>query len=102
MLLEVVSAVNGRTDVLLDSGIRRGSDIVKALCLGAKAVLVGRAYAYGLGAAGGAGVARAIEILRTDLVRTLKLLGCGSVAELDRSYVDFPAEWSQRIAKQSL
>ena len=95
-------AVNGRTDVLLDSGIRRGSDIVKALCLGAKAVLVGRAYAYGLGAAGGAGVARAIDILRTDLVRTLKLLGCSSVAELDRSYVDVPAEWTERTAKQSL
>jgi isopentenyl diphosphate isomerase/L-lactate dehydrogenase-like FMN-dependent dehydrogenase len=54
---------------------RRGSDIVKALCLGARAVMVGRAYAYGLGATGGAGVARAIEILRTDLIRTLKLRG---------------------------
>jgi isopentenyl diphosphate isomerase/L-lactate dehydrogenase-like FMN-dependent dehydrogenase len=53
--------------------------------------MIGRAYAYGLGAAGGAGVARAIEILRSDLVRTLKLLGCPSIAELDRSYVDMPA-----------
>jgi L-lactate dehydrogenase (cytochrome) len=56
-------------------------------------VLIGRAYAYGLGAAGGAGVARAIEILRGDLARTLKLLGCASVQELDRSYVDVPADW---------
>ena len=82
-----------RCEVLLDGGIRRGTDIVKALCLGARAVLVGRAYAYGLGAGGGAGVARAIEILRADLVRAMKLLGCPSVAELDGSYVTYPAEW---------
>jgi len=86
-LPEVVAAVGGRTEVLLDGGIRRGGDIVKALCLGARAVLVGRAYAYGLGAAGGPGVARAIDILKGDVVRTMKLLGCKSVAELDRSYV---------------
>jgi L-lactate dehydrogenase (cytochrome) len=91
ILPEVVASVGDRIEVLLDGGIRRGSDIVKALCLGARAVLVGRAYAYGLGAAGGAGVARAIEILRSDLVRTLKLLGCPSIVELDRSYVDMPA-----------
>ena len=95
-LPEVISAVNGEAEVLMDSGIRRGSDIVKALCLGARAVLAGRAYAYGLAAAGGAGVARAIEILRTDLVRTLKLLGCASVAELDRSYVDVPRDWGSK------
>src|SRR3989440_1197396 len=64
ILPEVVACVGGYIEVLLDGGIRRGSDIVKALCLGARAVMVGRAYAYGLGAAGGAGVARAIEILR--------------------------------------
>lgn len=86
-LPEVVAAVNGRAEVLVDGGIRRGGDIVKAICLGARAVLVGRAYAYGLAAAGGAGVTRAIEILRTDLERTLKLLGCTSIAALDRSYV---------------
>src|SRR5881628_3549023 len=93
VLPEVVSAVGDRIEVLLDGGIRRGSDIVKALCLGARAVMAGRAYAYGLGAAGGAGVSRAIEILRTDLVRTLKLLGCASVAELDATYVNVPREW---------
>src|SRR5437667_6964598 len=76
MLPEVLSAVGDRVEVLLDGGIRRGSDIVKALCLGARAVLTGRAYAYGLGAAGEVGVTRAIEILRTDLIRTLKLLAC--------------------------
>ena len=94
-LPEVVSATNGRAEVLLDGGIRRGSDIVKALCLGARAVLCGRAYAYGLGAGGGEGVERAIQILRADLVRTLKLLGCASVSELDRSYVEFPPAWLQ-------
>ncbi len=93
VLPEVVAAVRGRVEVLLDGGIRRGGDIVKALCLGARAVLVGRAYAYGLGAGGEAGVAKAIQILRADLVRTLKLLGCASVAELDGSYVDVPSGW---------
>ncbi|HZY95719.1 MAG TPA: alpha-hydroxy acid oxidase [Candidatus Cybelea sp.] len=87
-LPEVVEAVGGRAEVLLDGGIRRGSDVVKALCLGARAVLIGRAYAYGLGAGGGAGVARAIDILRSDIIRTLRLLGCHDVAKLDRSYVD--------------
>jgi L-lactate dehydrogenase (cytochrome) len=87
VLPEVLAAVGGRTEVLLDGGIRRGSDIVKALCLGARAVLVGRAYAYGLAAAGGPGVARAVEILKSDVVRTMKLLGVKSLAELDRSYV---------------
>ncbi len=93
VLPEVIAAVDGRIEVLLDSGIRRGSDIAKALCLGARAVLVGRAYAYGLSAGGEAGVTRAIEILRSELARTLKLLGCASVSSLDRSYVEAPATW---------
>jgi len=87
-LPEVLDAVNGRIEVLMDGGVRRGADIVKAICLGARAVLVGRAYAWALGAAGGPGVARAIEILRTDVVRTLRLLGCASVRELDRSFIE--------------
>jgi isopentenyl diphosphate isomerase/L-lactate dehydrogenase-like FMN-dependent dehydrogenase len=95
VLPEVVAAVDGQAEVLMDGGIRRGSDIVKALCLGARAVLIGRGYAWALGAAGGPGVARAIEILRTELVRTLKLMGCGSVAALDHSFVDVPAAWPQ-------
>ena len=96
VLPEVIAAVDGRIEVLLDGGIRRGSDVVKALCMGARAVLIGRAYAYGLGAGGGPGVARAIEILRTDIVRTLKLLGCASTSELNGSYVDVPPEWTRR------
>ena len=99
VLPEVVAAVGGQTEVLLDGGIRRGSDVVKALCLGARAVLIGRAYAYGLGAAGGPGVARAIDILRTDIVRTLKLLGCSSVRALDSSFVEAPADWTRALAR---
>jgi L-lactate dehydrogenase (cytochrome) len=95
-LPEVAAAVDGRAVVMLDGGIRRGSDVVKALCLGAQAVMIGRAYAYGLGAAGAAGVARAIDILRTDITRTLKLLGCGAVTALDRSYLDIPSDWLRR------
>lgn len=86
-LPEVVAAVNGQVEVLMDGGVRRGSDIVKAICLGARAVLIGRAYAYGLAAAGHAGVTRALEILREDVDRTLRLLGCASVAQLDVSYI---------------
>lgn len=92
-LPEVVEAVNGQAEVLMDGGIRRGTDIAKAICLGARAVLCGRAYAYGLAAAGEAGVTRAIEILRTDVERTLRLLGCPSVSALDRSYVNVPKSW---------
>jgi isopentenyl diphosphate isomerase/L-lactate dehydrogenase-like FMN-dependent dehydrogenase len=87
MLPDVLSAVNGRIEVLMDGGIRRGSDIVKALCLGARAVLIGRAYGYGLAAGGHAGVARAIDILRTDMIRTMKLLGCPSVHQLGRDFI---------------
>ena len=94
-LPEVVAAVNGQIEVLMDGGVRRGGDIVKALCLGARAVLIGRAYAYGMAAAGHAGVTRAIEILRSDVERTLRLLGCESVAALDRSYIDVPRAWAR-------
>jgi isopentenyl diphosphate isomerase/L-lactate dehydrogenase-like FMN-dependent dehydrogenase len=87
-LPEVVAAVRGQCEVLMDGGIRRGSDIVKAVCLGARAVLIGRAYAYGLAAAGLPGVTRALDILRSDVERTLRLLGCPAVAALDHSYIE--------------
>jgi L-lactate dehydrogenase (cytochrome) len=93
-LPEVLDAVGGRAEVLLDSGIRRGSDVVKALCMGARAVLVGRAFAYGLAAAGQAGVTQALEILREDMERTLRLLGCNSIERLDRTYLDVPKNWT--------
>ncbi|HKU27426.1 MAG TPA: alpha-hydroxy acid oxidase [Candidatus Sulfotelmatobacter sp.] len=96
ILPEVVAAVNGQIEVLMDGGIRRGSDVVKAICLGARAVLIGRAYAYGLAAGGPAGVARAIQMLRSEIDRTLKLLGCPSVTALDPSYVNALASRSVR------
>ena len=91
----IVEEVRNRAEVLLDSGIRRGSDIVKAICMGARAVLCGRAYAYGLAAAGEAGVRRSLELLRSDLERCLRLLGCDSVSALNGSYVS-PAPTVER------
>jgi isopentenyl diphosphate isomerase/L-lactate dehydrogenase-like FMN-dependent dehydrogenase len=92
-LPEVLEAVDDRAEVLVDGGIRRGADIVKAICMGAKAVLIGRAYGYGLAAGGQKGVARAIAILKADIERTLMLLGCASIDRLDRSYVQLPKSW---------
>lgn len=99
-LPEVVAAVNGQAEVLMDGGVRRGADIVKAICMGARAVLLGRAYAYGLGAAGYPGVVRAMEILRADVERMFRLVGCPSVAELDPSLVDVPEAWRARSRAQ--
>lgn len=99
-LPEIVAAVGDRTEVLMDGGVRRGTDIVKAICLGARAVLIGRAYAYGLAAAGEGGVSRAVEILRTDVERTLKLLGCRSIFELNASFVNVPASWQMQTLLQ--
>ena len=79
----VVAAVGGKMTILLDSGVRRGSDVVKALALGADAVLAGRAPLYGLAAAGEAGVSRALELLRTETARTMAMLGIRSVAQID-------------------
>ncbi len=93
VLPEVIAAVNGQAEVLMDGGVRRGSDIVKAICLGARAVLLGRAYAFGLAAAGKPGVTRALEILRDDVERTLRLLGCPSVSALNSSYLNIPKHW---------
>jgi isopentenyl diphosphate isomerase/L-lactate dehydrogenase-like FMN-dependent dehydrogenase len=81
----VVDRVGQLVPVLFDGGIRRGSDIVKALCLGARAVLIGRPYVYGLAADGAAGVERVIEILKEELKRTMTLMGVSSIGELDRS-----------------
>jgi isopentenyl diphosphate isomerase/L-lactate dehydrogenase-like FMN-dependent dehydrogenase len=93
VLPEIVRAVNGQIEVLMDGGVRRGGDIIKAICLGARAVLVGRAYAYGLAAAGEPGVTRAVAILRADLERTMKLLGCASLSDLDESCIGLPRDW---------
>ena len=93
-LPEVLEAVAGRAEVLIDGGVRRGADAVKALCMGARAVLAGRAYGYGLAAAGEAGVLAALDILRADFERTLKLLGCASVRDLDPSFIRVPPGFS--------
>jgi isopentenyl diphosphate isomerase/L-lactate dehydrogenase-like FMN-dependent dehydrogenase len=87
VLPEVVEAVDGRMEVYLDGGIMRGWDVFKALGLGARAVLIGKAYMYGLAVAGEAGVARVLEILRLELERTMALAGCASVRDLDSSFV---------------
>jgi isopentenyl diphosphate isomerase/L-lactate dehydrogenase-like FMN-dependent dehydrogenase len=92
-LPEIVAAVGDKVEVLMDGGVRRGGDVAKALCLGARAVLCGRAYAYGLAAAGYPGVVRAIQILKSDFERTMRLLGCRSVGELNESCVTYPREW---------
>jgi len=87
VLPEIVAAVGDRLEVLLDSGIRRGTDVVKALALGARAVLVGRPYVWGLALGGQEGVTHMLELLREELTRTLQLLGCASVEDLDPSWV---------------
>jgi isopentenyl diphosphate isomerase/L-lactate dehydrogenase-like FMN-dependent dehydrogenase len=96
VLPEVIEAAKDQVEILFDSGIRYGSDVVKALCIGARAVLIGRSYAYGLGAGGGPGVARSIDILRAGIIRTMTLLGCSSVRDLNRTFVDVPPEWLDR------
>ena len=86
-LPKIVEAVNGKLEVILDGGIRRGTDVLKALALGAKACMIGRAYLYGLGAGGEAGVDHAIGLLRDEIERGMKLLGCRSIKQLDDAYV---------------
>ncbi|MEK7217241.1 MAG: alpha-hydroxy acid oxidase [Chloroflexota bacterium] len=87
VLPEAVDAVAGRIEVLMDGGIRRGTDVVKALALGAKACMIGRPYLYGLGASGQTGVEQAIGILRAEMARTLALLGRPRVTDLDRPVI---------------
>jgi L-lactate dehydrogenase (cytochrome) len=84
----IADALAGAAAVVLDSGIRRGSDVVKALAAGADAVMIGRAYLYGLATCGEPGVRRVLEIIRTEMVRTMTLMGCPSIADLDRSWID--------------
>jgi L-lactate dehydrogenase (cytochrome) len=97
VLPSVVSAVGAQTEVLMDGGIRRGSDIVKALCLGARAVLIGRAYVYGLAAQGENGVNCALTGIREEMKRTMTLLGAKAIKDLNVSYL----ECSPRQPKQT-
>jgi len=88
LVAPVADAVGGRTEIICDGGVRRGSDILKAVALGATACMAGRAYLYGLGAAGERGVDRVLEWFRADLARTMSLVGAASVADLNRSLVE--------------
>src|SRR6185436_178212 len=85
LVAPVADAVGGRIEILCDGGVRRGSDIVKAVAAGATGAMAGRAYLYALGAAGERGVDRMLEWFRNDVARTMTLLGVGRVADLDRS-----------------
>jgi len=87
VLPRVVDAVGGRVEIICDGGVRRGSDIVKALALGADAVMAGRPYLYGLGAAGEAGVDHVLQLLASEMRRAMALIGCDRIERLDRSYV---------------
>ena len=88
VLEEVVRAAEGRTEVLMDGGVRRGSHVLKALALGARAVLVGRAPLWGLAAGGEAGARAVLDLLRAELDNAMAIAGCPRVADLDRSFVE--------------
>jgi isopentenyl diphosphate isomerase/L-lactate dehydrogenase-like FMN-dependent dehydrogenase len=88
-LAEVVDAVGDRLDVMMDGGVQRGTHVLKALALGAKAVGLGRYYLFPLAAAGQAGVERALGQMQAEIVRGMKLMGCRSIAELSREQLRF-------------
>lgn len=90
VLREIVEAVGGRCEVLLDSGIRRGTDVLNALALGANAVLIGRAFMWGLAVGGEEGVTRVLAMLRNELELAMALCGCRSVSEIGRDVVRGP------------
>jgi L-lactate dehydrogenase (cytochrome) len=90
LVAPVADAVGGRIEIICDGGVRRGSDILKAVAAGATAAMAGRAYLYGLGAAGERGVDRVLDWFHADLVRTMSLVGAGTIAELDRHLLDLP------------
>src|SRR4051812_25553599 len=90
LVAPVADAVQGRTEIICDGGVRRGSDIAKAVAAGATVAMAGRAYLYALGAAGEGGVDRVLDWFHADLARTMTLVGAGTVAELDRSLLDLP------------
>src|SRR5690242_21940265 len=88
-LAEIVDAVGDKIDVIMDGGIQRGTHVLKALSLGAKAVGVGRFYLYPLAAAGQAGVERALGLMRAEIERDMKLMGCSSIDQLSRDNLRF-------------
>jgi isopentenyl diphosphate isomerase/L-lactate dehydrogenase-like FMN-dependent dehydrogenase len=91
-LPDVVAAAHGRAQVFLDGGVRRGTDVVKALALGATACLVGRPYLYGMAIGGEAGIERVLKIFRNETKNVMGLLGCPTVEDVNRSCVTLPLE----------
>ncbi|MEO8693332.1 MAG: alpha-hydroxy acid oxidase [Acidimicrobiales bacterium] len=89
-LPEIVAAVGDELEVLLDGGVRRGSDVLRALALGARAVMIGRPYVYALGAYGERGVDAVLSLLREELLNAMGLMGCQSVHDLDASWIATP------------
>ena len=83
MLPEIVDTVGSQMEIMFDGGIRTGMDVMRALALGAKSCMIGRAYAYGLGAGGEAGVAKALDILAKEMLTTMGLCGVNTIAEID-------------------
>jgi isopentenyl diphosphate isomerase/L-lactate dehydrogenase-like FMN-dependent dehydrogenase len=98
VLEEVGKAAGGELEVLLDGGVERGADVVKALALGARAVLIGRGSLWGLAVDGQRGVGQALEILRAGIDRTMGILGCAAIADIARSHVAWPQELGSGIA----
>jgi isopentenyl diphosphate isomerase/L-lactate dehydrogenase-like FMN-dependent dehydrogenase len=90
VLPEIVAAVASHMEVFIDGGVRRGSDVIRALALGARAVMIGRPYAYALGARGERGVDALLALLRDELLNAMGLMGCQSVHDLDRSWIATP------------
>ena len=87
ILPEFVTVVGDKCDIIIDGGIRRGTDIIKAIALGAKACMIGRPYLYGLAADGQSGAGKAIDLLQSEIYKSMQLLGCQSIQDLDASYV---------------
>ena len=97
VLPEIAKRVNGRAEILIDGGIRRGTDIVKAIALGADACLIGRPWVYGLAAKGEEGVGLVIDILASEVTRTLQLLGCKSINDVSRRHVTLDKKLLKKI-----
>ena len=91
MLPDIVEAVGDKAEIFMDGGIRRGTDVLKALALWARAVLIGRPYAYGLAAGGETGVRNVLELLRAELENAMIATGCSKLSDIDRSLIMLPS-----------
>lgn len=102
ILTEIVEAVGDKIEVLIDSGVRRGTDVLKAVALGAKAALLGRAYLYPLLAAGEQGVSHILNLFHQQIEEGLAFLGAQSIHGLDPSFVELPSDWRQPAEKEDV